>query len=252
MISKKPNLSFIKIFKKSNSIVATTFFGIIISAIVFFAALVSCFLVYSSVFASSNTALEPDTNKITALIQEDGSVNFSSCNLINKSDDLYCLDTVSVSLDDEVKNIGALEDSIIAISGFNGVIYDSNPDGQKHEVVDVDPLSSNSSTELNFMISGLDKDTLLTLIGKRVFNISLLPIKSFNLSYDKGKVDGGIITGEVPEGGFYNEGSVVEVKDQGTLACDNAFFVGWLSDAGDIYQPSDALTIKSDTVLTAQ
>lgn len=135
-------------------------------------------------FAGNASSLEPDTNKITAYIFDDGTVSFSSCNLINKDDVNYSLEKSKVTVSDEAKSVIGLQSSNFAIYGFDGVVYYGRPDGSDYEVKDLSGLKPNESTEIGFNLEGLDKQSLYSLIGKNVFSINLTPINTHSVNFN--------------------------------------------------------------------
>lgn len=129
-------------------------------------------------------SLQPSTNDITATIQDDGSVDFSTCDLTNISEETYTLSECSVSICDDVKTVEALGTSIFKIYGFDGVLFDGNPDGEPYSPIDITTLKAGDSTVLNFALNNIDKNSLLALIDKQVFTISMVPVKTYDVIFD--------------------------------------------------------------------
>ena len=181
-----------------------------------------------AVFAEPNTQpLTPDTNKISATVADDGTVTFSSCNLKNTSGDKFVLDTSMVTISDEAKAISAINSLKLNIDGFGGTLYSSIPDGKPFNVTNTVALANGDSTELNFNIDGIDKQTALSLCGKTVYHISLEPIKAYNVIYAPGEAPASQQVGDVPIDNIgYKTGEFAEVKDVGTLAFPGYDFAG--------------------------
>ena len=136
-------------------------------------------------FASNGEGpLQPSTNNITATIYDDGSVEFTSCDLLNVSEESYTLAESSVSICEDVKSIKALKNSRFTVYGFDNVVYEGNPDGEPFYPINAGSISSGDKTTINFSINNIDKSSLLALIGKQVFSISLVPIKSYKVDFD--------------------------------------------------------------------
>lgn len=204
-------------------------------------------------FAEEKSSLTPDSNKITASVADDGTITFSECSLTNTSDSVYSVATSSVEVTPEAQSVDALKNSVLTINGFNGVLYNDVPNGMPYETENLTALNIGESTNLSFAIENLDTESAKALCGLSVFEIALMPQKCFKVTYNKGEIAGAIITGDAPiDTYYYLEGDVAEVKDQGTLACEDFDFDGWADEDGNKFQPGDSIEISSNVILTAQ
>lgn len=205
-------------------------------------------------YADNNSALVPSTNKITATVEDDGTISCSQCNLTNSLDSLCRVSTSFVNVNEEAKNVNGISDLIFSINGFDGIIFEGAPDGSEFTTKNLTPLQSGDSTELMINIRNLSKESALALCGKSIFGISLIPVKVFNVSYEKGAIPGASINGEVPiDDNFYDEGDKAVLKDNVSLASTGYTFSGWTdSVGGETYQVGDACNITSDTIFYAK
>lgn len=171
--------------------------------------------------------LIPDTNKITATIEDDGSITFSECNLKNTYDDKFVLDSSMVTITDEAKAVSTINSLKLNIDGFGGTVYSGVPDGKAFNVSNTVALAKGESTEVAFSIDGIDKETALSLCGKTVYQISLKPIKAYNVIYMPGEAPDSQQSGEVPIDNIgYKSGESAIVKNAGTLSFPGYYFDG--------------------------
>lgn len=137
-------------------------------------------------YADENGGLEPSTNKITAVVHDDGSIDFSSCQISNNTDSVFILENAAVEITNEAKNVAPLANTKFMIRGFRGTVYDDVPNGILHDVKNTESLQPKDVADLNFGIGKLDKNSSSSLIGKTVFNIKLIATtptdKKFNIS----------------------------------------------------------------------
>ena len=126
----------------------------------------------ASAYADANGGLTPSTNKVTATVNEDGSVSFSSIKLTNNTEDVFTLESSIVSIADEAKSVTALSSSNFTINGFGGTVFTGNPKGQTYTAENTNKLNPAESTDLTFELTDIDKSSLETLCGKSVFTLS--------------------------------------------------------------------------------
>ena len=235
------------IFSTKNKIV----FGAVSSLLIVL--LFVLFFACAKAFATPDSSLVPDTNKITATVEDDGTIRFGDCNLLNNSNGSYEVQTSSVSVSEESKSVKALNDFSFTINGFDGVLFDGAPDGSSFTPENLKLLPNNESTRLSFNLQDLDKDSIFALCGKNVFEISLIVKKVYQVTYDNGYFSGAVITGDVPvDDSLYEEDDLCTVKDKGSLVCGGYTFSGWEDKvSGTTYQPSASFSVKSNIVLSA-
>lgn len=138
--------------------------------------IIGIFTARNAFAANPNQALTPDKDKITATIQDDGLISFSSCNLINTSDRAFTLESASVSVTEEAKSVSAVNNCEITMNSFGACIYNGLPNGQEQLVTGLAGLATGCSTPLNLDLTNLDKQSALSLCGKQVFILKLTPI----------------------------------------------------------------------------
>lgn len=154
----------------------------------------SGFFFAGKAFAESQQGpLVPDKNEIIASINSDNTIEFSSCNIQNVADLTYIVDTSSVSIDNEVKDVDALLKTSFELRGFDGTLFKGSPTGESQIPVNVKNLEAGASTQLSFYIENLDINIAKQLNNKKVFNINLtqknsFPLVSGNVFYEKHNV----------------------------------------------------------------
>lgn len=149
----------------------------------------------SKAFASNDSQLVPNTNKITATVADDGTISFPECVLTNTSENAYTISSSSVVAMPEAENVSAIEDCNVTIDGFGGVLYDGTPDGLPYTTTSLTPLQSGNSASLIFNINNLDKESALSLCGKSVLGITLIPTKLFTVDATVDDPTNGTISG---------------------------------------------------------
>lgn len=159
-------------------------FGAIIIAVILAISVIGIISSRSAFAAASNGNLTPDTDKIIGSVQDDGSITFSTCNLVNTSDKLITLETATVSVAEEAKSVSAINTCELTINSFDGCVYKGMPNGEEHEVSGCSSLDVGQSTPFALAVANLDKQSALDLCGKKVFTLNLTPMPSFVYSLE--------------------------------------------------------------------
>ena len=161
------NSVFSSLFKSTAFVIIASIFA----AMLIVAGLSSTFS--ASAYADGNGGLTTSTNKVTATVNEDGSVSFSSISLANNTEDVFTLESSIVSIADDAKSVTTLNSANFTIYGFEGTVFSGNPNGQTYTASDTNKINPTESTDLTFELTDVDKSSLESLCGKSVFKITL-------------------------------------------------------------------------------
>lgn len=127
-------------------------------------------------FGEGNTQmLTPDTDKITATVQDDGTISFSPCNLINTSEKSLTLRSAAIEVAQDAKSIEAINNCELTLNSFSTCIYKGQPNGEEQAVIDASRLDKGEATPLDLGIQNLDKQSAINLCGKQVFTLKFMP-----------------------------------------------------------------------------